>query len=136
MGKKTENRKPNYKKVSTMTFEKESKFTDNKSSNIIEVLEECARKERYSDIIYNMESQGWRFKGVSHKVYDMNNDLFYDSKLASSGYQYHSTSLEKVMTILDKYLHRNDITLEQIAIVNELRYLIQKDLNIGEKNEH
>lgn len=133
MGKKIENRKPNYKKVSTITFEKDSKFMDNRSSNMIEVLEECAKKERYSDFIAEAESKGWRFKGITHKVYDWNNDLSYDSKLASSGYQYHSTSLDKVLKVINKYIRNKDITKEQIATAQELSSLITEELSQGEK---
>lgn len=132
MGKKIENRKPNYKKVSTIAFEKESKFTDDKSSNIIEVLEDCAKRERYSDLIADMSSRGWRFKGIAHRVYDWNNDLAYDSKLASSGYQYLSKSSEKVEKVIDKYMHREDLTIEQLTTAQELSNLIQKELALGE----
>ena len=110
-----------FSKLTTITFERKVGADPQiVSDNVLEYLQTSYKNENTAAVIRNMESRHWKLKEVSHRIYDHNNDMVYDSKLASDGVMRPSTSKTKVLQAIASYSREADRTEEEKKAAKEL----------------
>lgn len=110
-----------FSKLTTITFERKVGADPQiVSDNVLEYLQTSYKNENTSAVIKKMESHHWKLKEVSHKIYDYNNDMVYDSKLASDGVLRPSTSKTKVLQAIASYSRETARTEEEKRVAKEL----------------